>query len=105
MRTITRRIDKLEIQLGIAAGKPGLLLVVSAAACRRALDVDTCVNILRECGFVPTGPGIGLVNLLDLPDGLNAEELERFLRERGAELRSLDNLIQRDGAISANPAK
>jgi hypothetical protein len=31
-------------------------------------------------------PGIGLVNLLDLPDGLDAVELEKFLRERGAEL-------------------
>jgi len=85
-RTVTRRIDKLENHLGIAAGKPKLLLIASAAGRRQALDVDTCIDILRECGFLPKGPGIGLVNLLHLPEDLNAEELERFLREHGPEI-------------------
>ena len=34
-------------------------------------------------------PGFALVNLLHVPDGLNAEALERFLRESGAETRAL----------------
>jgi|SRR5580658_10545166 hypothetical protein len=85
-KTVTRRIDKLEDRLGLAAGKPKLLLIASAAGRRQALDVDTCVDILRECGFLPTGPGIGLVNLLHLPEDLTAQELERFLREHGPEI-------------------
>src|SRR4029077_11465518 len=44
------------------------------------------IQILSECGFLPTGP-VGLVNLGQIPDGLNAEELERFLRKHGAEIR------------------
>jgi hypothetical protein len=56
IRTVARRIDKLENQLGIGTGKPGLLIVASASAWGHALDVDTCMEILKECGFVPTGP-------------------------------------------------
>jgi hypothetical protein len=65
-KTVTSRIGKLEHQFGIAKGKPGILLVVSVAAWRHPLNVDTCMNILLECGFVPTGPGINMVDLLDL---------------------------------------
>jgi len=50
-----------------------------------ALDDDTCVGILRECGFLPA-QRFGVLNLGRIPDGLNAKETERFLRERGAEL-------------------
>ena len=50
-----------------------------------ALDVNTCVRILRECGFVPTS-GIGLVNLFEIPDGLKADEIETYLRMNGADL-------------------
>ena len=50
-----------------------------------ALDVNTCVRILRECGFVPTS-GIGIVNLCNIPDGLNADEIETYLRMNGAEI-------------------
>ena len=46
-------------------------------------DQETCIQILGECGFPPTGP-IGVVNLCEIPNGLNAEETERFLRENGA---------------------
>lgn len=42
------------------------------------------MQILGECGFPPKGP-VGVVNLGDIPNGLNAEQLERFLREHGAE--------------------
>ena len=68
-------------------------MVVTAAGKRLALDPDRCIEILRECGLPPTGP-VGVVNLGQIPDGLNAEELETFLREDGAEicgLRSAQN--------------
>jgi hypothetical protein len=52
-----------------------------------ALDQDRCIEILRECGHLPTGPGFGIVNFCEIPEGLNAKELERYLREDGAETR------------------
>lgn len=74
----------MRIGFGPVTGKPQLLLVVTAAASELALDQDTCIQILRECGYLPTGP-IGLVNLCEIPDDLNAEDLEKYLREHGAE--------------------
>ncbi len=88
MNTIHRRVRKLEDRFWIGDGKPGILLVLCHAGGRLALDQDRCIQILGECGFLPTGP-VGLVNLLQIPDGLNAEKLERFLREDGAETRGL----------------
>ena len=88
MKTVTRRIGKLEDTFRPGNGEPLLLLVVTAAEKALALDQDRCVQILRECGFLPTGP-VGIVNLAAIPHGLDAEELERFLREHGAETRGL----------------
>jgi hypothetical protein len=80
MKTVTRRIAKLEEQLGTAQRGTPVLLVMSAVANELALDEDRCIEILRECGRLPTGPGLGIVNLWEIPDGLNAKELERYLR-------------------------
>ena len=44
-----------------------------------------CKQILGECGWLPTC-GVGLVNFRKVPENLNAKELERYLRERGAEI-------------------
>jgi hypothetical protein len=86
MRTVNRRIAKLENRYWIADGKRrSLLFVVCKAGCGLALDMETCSQILSECGFLPTGP-VGLVNLCGIPDDLNAEELETILREEGAGL-------------------
>jgi hypothetical protein len=84
MKTIDRRIRKIEERFLPANDKPTLLLVVTSADRVLALEQDRCIQILRECGYLPTGP-IGLVNLGQIPVGLNAEELERYLREDGAE--------------------
>jgi hypothetical protein len=84
VKIIDRRLRKLEERLGPADGKPGILLVACRAGWGLALDEETCIRILGECGFLPTGP-IGVVNLCEIPDGLNAEETERFLRESSAE--------------------
>ena len=86
MRTVTRRIAKLEDQLGTAQRESPVLLVFSAAASELALDEDRCIEILRECGHLPTRPGFGIVPLYEIPDGLNAQELERYLRKDGAAL-------------------
>ena len=77
IKTVTSRIGRLEHRFGIAKGKPRILFVVSAAAWRHPLSVDTCV-ILGECGFFPTGAGIDMLDLLHLPEGLSAQELEKY---------------------------
>jgi hypothetical protein len=53
------------------------------------------VNILRECGFFPTGAGIDMVDLIHLTEGLNAKELEKYLREHGEVTQEFGG-IQRD---------
>ena len=85
MKTIVRRVRRLENQLGTGDGKQRILLVDSMPGCGLIQDQERCVQILDECGFLPSG-SIGLVNLTAIPDGLNAEEAERFLRENGAEI-------------------
>jgi hypothetical protein len=56
-----------------------------------AMDVDRCVEVLVECGFLCTGPGISMLNFLDVPHDLSAQELERYLRKHGAEICNLKN--------------
>jgi hypothetical protein len=85
MKAISKRICKLESQFGLGPETEQLLLVVTAAGSGLALDQDKCIQILRECEFLPTGP-VGLVNLGQIPGGLNAEELERFPRKDGADI-------------------
>ncbi len=70
-----------------------LLWVACQAGWGLALDQDRCLQILGECGFLPTGR-FGVVNFCQIPDGLNAEELERFLRENGAETLGLQAKTQ-----------
>jgi hypothetical protein len=102
MRTVVRRIAKLEDRFWPGRGKPPLLLVVTAAGKVLALDPDRCIQILRECGFLPTGP-VGLVNLGEIPDGLDAEELERFLRKDGAQICGLRSAQDHDGPAGGAP--
>jgi hypothetical protein len=47
----------------------------------RALEIDQCIAILAACGFVR--PGMSVLDFLDIPDRLSAEELERYLQEHG----------------------
>ena len=101
MKAISKRICKLESQFGLGPETEQLLMVVTQAGRGLALDQDTCLRILGECGFLPTGP-VGVVNLGDIPDGLNAEELERFLRKNGAETRGFHNPQTHDEAEGAS---
>jgi hypothetical protein len=91
MKTVIRRISQLEDQLGSVDGKQCAVLVVCNLGQDLALDRDTCVQILRERGFLSTGP-IGVVNICHIPNGLTAEGTERFLRENGAEICGRDSL-------------
>jgi len=85
MKAIARRLRRLEHQLSPTDGKPTLLLFACNAGQELALDDDACKQILRETGCLSTGP-VGVVDLTSIPDGLNAEELQRFLRENAAEI-------------------
>ena len=82
MKSIHRRIGKLENRF--CPTDLDWLLVMSAVAGDLALSNDRCIEILRECEHLPTGPGFGTVRLWEIPDGLNAQELEKYLREHGA---------------------
>ena len=90
--TLTRRLNRLEEQMTPAAST---LVVVRQAGWGLALEEDRCIQILGECGYLPTTP-VGVVSLLDVPDGLNAEELERFLRKHGAQTRDFRNRNEDD---------
>jgi len=104
MKTIDGRIRKLEDRFWIGNGKQPLLLVMRKAGWGLALDQDRCIQILGECGFLPTGP-VGLVNLGQIPDGLNVEELERYLREDGAETRGFRGAQCHGGPAGAKPPR
>ena len=84
MKAINSRIRRLQDQLCPDDRQPQRLWVVIKAGYALALDQDRCVQILDECGFLPTGR-FGVVNLCGIPDGLNAEALEKYLRTNGAE--------------------
>jgi hypothetical protein len=60
------------------------------------------MQILRECEFLPTGR-VGLVHLYKIPDGLNAEQTERFLRENGAEICGSRSVQSHGGTASGAP--
>ena len=81
-RRTSRRIAKLENQAGISDRTPGILLLVCQAGTTKA-DMDPDLQILRDRGFLPTGPGVASVDFGRIPGGLNAEERENVLRERG----------------------
>jgi hypothetical protein len=61
------------------------VIVMRAGQPELALDTDRCVEILSECEFVLTGPTL-LLDFLRVPDGLNAAQLERHLREHALEI-------------------
>ena len=84
MKAISKRLHDLENSFGVGRGTEQRLWVVTIVGRHLARDSGTCIEILREGGFLPTGR-FGVVNLGHIPEGLNAKETERFLQERGAE--------------------
>jgi hypothetical protein len=59
------------------------LIVLTDARQKLALDSDRCVQILRDAWHLDTRSLCCLVDLGNIPDGLNAAELEKYLREHG----------------------
>ena len=84
MRAVPRRLNKLDLQFGLSHKHPRLVIFVTGYG-TPAIDEYACVKILDEAGFLPTS-GIATVNLLDIPDGLDVKETERFLRENGGKI-------------------
>jgi hypothetical protein len=96
MKAIGGRIRKLEHRLCAGGAKP-IIWVVTNAAVNLALDDERCVEILDACGFLPSGP-FGVVHLGGIPDGLNAEELEDYLRTNAAQASGFSSDQQRSRA-------
>ena len=85
MKVMARRIHALERSFG-SKQKPGLRVVVTGSGRRMALDSAACLEILEGCGYLREADTVSIARLIDIPDGLDARETERFLRERGAEI-------------------
>ena len=85
MKTVERRLDRLEGRLA-PQSKKQFLIVLTDARQKLALDSGRCVQILRDAGHPDTTSPIRVVDLGYIPDGLNAAELERYLREHGVGL-------------------
>jgi len=85
MKAVRRRLDRLEDKLA-PHGRKQFLIVLTDAAQKLALDSGRCVQILRDAGYLDTTSCV--VDLGYIPDGLNAAELERYLREYGVGRRS-----------------
>ena len=85
MKAIDRRIRRLQDRFCPEDGQQRLWFT-SLTSSELALDLDRCAEILDECGFLPKGR-FGVLNFMNIPDGLNAKDLEMFLRKNGAQTR------------------
>jgi hypothetical protein len=83
MKAIERRLDRLEDRL-TPQGRKQFLIVVTDAQ-KLALDSGRCVQILREAGHLDTTSLSCVVDLGYIPKGLDAAELEQYLREHGVD--------------------
>ena len=78
MRTMERRLRRLEQRMG--ANPQEMMPAVLVRAESFKPDIDRCVEILRQCGYVQTGQA--LLNLVYIPAAVRtAEEFERYVRE------------------------
>jgi len=83
MKAIGKRLLRLEERL--SPGEPPHLIFFCSSLYEGRIDTKRCRKVLDECRFLPTTPGIHVVDLLDLPDGLKEEEIDRWLRVHGEE--------------------
>jgi hypothetical protein len=89
MRTVIRRIRKLENHLGITDDRPCYRVILACAGWGLALDEERRLQILDECGFLSNSPGVfSVVNFSEVSHDLNEKELERYLRQHGDEISS-----------------
>jgi len=85
MRTIDRRLANLEHRFGIARTKTTYVVVLMDAGAQLRPVQDAYIKSLHETGFFHNCT-FGVVDLSHIPDGLNAEETERFVRENGDQI-------------------
>ena len=85
MKAIDSRIRRLQQQLCPDEGQPQRIWVTVLAGQEFALDQDRCIEILRECGFLPSSRFV-VLHFFGIPGGLNAKELEQYLRTNGAQI-------------------
>jgi hypothetical protein len=84
-RGIARRLEGLEKEDAVGGiGKSRRMPLIIASLASGGLNKDRCLQILEECGFLHAQTD--LVNFCAIPTGLNEQEMERFLRKRGAEI-------------------
>ena len=101
MKAIDSRIRRLRQQLCPDGGQEQRIWVTTLVGREFALDQDRCIEILGECGFLPK-TRFGVLSFCGIPDGLNAKELEKYLRTNGAETRGFDGHqkhIEQAGAL------
>jgi hypothetical protein len=85
MTTVTKRIARLENRAGIGEGQRSYLVIMCNAGSE--LDHGKCIGILRRFGFLPEShSGVRVADFGNVPDDLNADELERLLRQKGEEI-------------------
>ena len=89
MKAIDSRIRRLRQQLCPDGGQEQRIWVTTLVGREFALDQDRCIEILGECGFLPK-TRFGVLSFCGIPDGLNAKELEQFLRRNGVETCGFD---------------
>ncbi len=85
MKAIDSRIRRLQGRLCPDIGQPQRLWVTVLWGREFALDQDRCIEILGECGFPPK-TRFCVLSFCGIPDGLNARELEEYLRTNGAKI-------------------
>jgi len=83
MRNIERRLSRLQDRLGV--GPNTVRYVVAFTNRDFGAAQDNYMKILDEGGFLPAA-GVVIVDLNLIPRGLNAKEMERFVRENGARI-------------------
>jgi hypothetical protein len=99
-KAIDRRPRRLQQQLCPEVGQRQRLWFLIQAGYELALHLDSCTEVLDECGFLPMGH-CGVVNFLGIPYGLNAKDLEAFLRKNGARTRDFAGYQRGDGSEGA----
>jgi len=87
MKSVIRRIVRLEDRFAPNPEEEPLLVIIRRMDRKLVRDDEACLQILRGCGSL-RGGSIRVVKLGNIPAGLNAAELGKFLRENGAETAS-----------------
>ena len=84
MRTVKRRISRLEDRFAPAA-RQQIVVSLYDSGHKLALDPDTCTRILREAGQINPASATCFLDFTHIPGGLDAAELEKYLREHGTD--------------------